>query len=70
MLERAVCGECRVPMKCTDTSVPVIYNDSVVYHGTEFTCPSCLKNFVPITSSESIDSYYFTRTENTIEIEE
>jgi len=70
LLERVICGECITPMKCTDTSVPVVYNNSVVYYGTKFTCPKCGNTSIPITSEHSIDSYEFNRPENTIEIED
>lgn len=70
LLERVVCGACRTPMRCTQTSVPVVYNDSVVYHGTEFTCPKCGNVVIPITSEQSMDVYGFKRPNNTIEVDE
>ena len=70
LIERVICGACVTPMRCTDTSVPVVYNDSVVYYGTEFTCPNCGQVVIPITSERPMDAYGFKRPSNTIEVNE
>lgn len=69
-LERVICGACSTPMRCTDTSVPVVYNDAVVYYGTEFTCPNCGQCVIPITSERGMDAHNFQKTSNTIEVED
>ena len=38
MVELVVCGKCVVPMT---HKMSVCYNNAVIFHGDEFTCPSC-----------------------------
>lgn len=68
LLERVICGNCTVPMRCTKTSVPVMYNEAVVYFGTEFTCPECGQKTIPITSEEGMCASKFFHTDDSIEV--
>ena len=70
LLERVICSIDRTPMRCTDSSVPVVYNDAVVYHGTEFTCPECGNVIVAVTSEQSIPAFDFTKPENTLDVKD
>jgi hypothetical protein len=63
-----ICGSCGTPMKCIDMSVPVVYNNAVVYFGSEFACPCCKISVTAITGEQSIDVHNFTPTNNTIEV--
>jgi hypothetical protein len=67
MLERMICS-CGIPMKCIDSSVPVVYNQAVVYFGSKFACPSCKAAVVAITAEESMCIDNFILTDNTVEV--
>lgn len=67
LLERMICS-CGAFMECIDSSVPVVYNQTVVYFGSKFACPSCKAAVVAITGEESIPIYDFIKTDNTIEV--
>jgi transcription initiation factor IIE alpha subunit len=68
MVERVVCGKCAVPMKCTKTGKQVCYNNAVIFHGDEFTCPSCGSVVVPITSQQGIDAYDFHKESSCLDV--